>query len=69
MDSRYLCMECGGSVAGTKSIKTLQRRCGDLEKMYQVEMLEEFIPRLHLNKSVKGPGGKFNGPSLKTILN
>ena len=31
-------------------------------------MLEEFYPKLHLKKSGQGPGGKFNGPSIKNIL-
>ena len=39
-----------------------------LEKMYPVEMNEEFYMKHNLKKSGEGPGGKFNGPSIKYIL-
>ena len=36
--------------------------------MYPVEMKEEFYLRHNFKKSEEGPGGKFNGPSIKYIL-
>ena len=39
-----------------------------LEKMYPVEMIDEFYQKHNLKKSGEGPGGKFNGPSIKYIL-
>ena len=39
-----------------------------LEKMYPVEMTEEFYKNLGLKKSGEGPGGKFAGPSIREIL-
>ena len=39
-----------------------------LEELYPVEMKEEFYLRHNLKKSGEGPGGKFNGPSIKYVL-
>ena len=39
-----------------------------LEQLYPLEIKEEFYPKHHLKKSGEGPGGKFNGPSVKHIL-
>ena len=39
-----------------------------LEKMYPVEMKDEFYYEHNLKKCGEGPGGQFNGPSLKSIL-
>ena len=39
-----------------------------LEELYPVEMKDEFYVRHNLRKSGEGPGGKFNGPSIKYIL-
>ena len=39
-----------------------------LEKMYPIEMKEEFYKRHNMKKSGQGAGGKFNGPSIKYVL-
>ena len=39
-----------------------------LEKMYPIEMKEEFYIKHNMKKSGQGPGGKFNGPSIKYFL-
>ena len=39
-----------------------------LETLYPCEMVEEFYKVNHLKKSGEGPGGKFNGPSIKHVL-
>ena len=39
-----------------------------LEELYPVEMKDEFYVRHNLRKSGEGPGGKFNGPSIKYVL-
>ena len=39
-----------------------------LEKMYPIEMCEEFYVKHNMKKSGQGPGGKFNGPSIKYLL-
>ena len=52
-----------------KNIEMWNMFCWRIVKMYEVEMLEEFYPKLHLKESGQGPGDKFNGPSIKTILN
>ena len=39
-----------------------------LEQIYPCEMTDEFYEENHLNKSGEGPGGKFNGPSVKQII-
>ena len=41
--------------------------CDCLEKNFPVEM-SEFYEKNHLKKSGQGPGGKFNGPSFKFII-
>ena len=41
--------------------------CDCLEKHFQSEMLK-FYSENHLKKSGQGPGGKFNVPSIKYIL-
>ena len=41
--------------------------CDCLEKHFPVEM-SEFYEKNHLKKSGQGPGGKFNGPSIKFII-
>ena len=39
-----------------------------LEQLYPCEMADEFYAKNHLKKSGEGPGGKFNGPSVKLIM-
>ena len=39
-----------------------------LKQLYPCEMTDEFYVKNHLNKSGEGPGGKFNGPSVKQII-
>ena len=46
--------------------------CNDIlekmENLWPVEMKEEFYAKHHLSKSGGGPGGQFDGPSIKHIL-
>ncbi len=58
MNTSSLCPDCGFIFTENWMLKDYKRE--DMELFYRVNCL---------NKTGEGPGGKFNRPSIKTVLN